>query len=83
MTAALNFWGVRTADGGVMANPDSMVQEAETNVSQFTTESHRICVVPIISCQAWGATTCIHVLLSIICTYCTTSRILELSHVLP
>ena len=84
MTAALNFWGVRTADGGVMANPDSMVQEAEANVSQFTTESHRICVVPIISRQALGATTtCIHVLLSIICTYCTTSRILELSHVLP
>ena len=40
MTTAL-FLGVRTADGEVMSNPDSMVQEAETSVSQFTTESHR------------------------------------------
>lgn len=67
MTAALNYGGVRTADGGVMSNPDSMVQAAETNVSQFTTESHRICVVPIISHQGLGATaTFIHVLWPII-----------------
>lgn len=82
MRAAYKFLEDRTADGGVMPNPDSRVQEAETNVSQFTTESHRKCAVPIISRQGEATTACIDVLWSVIHNYCITSRIFELAHVL-